>query len=74
MQAMQRVEGTAMADVTKGMADGDVLAYHCAARERADRLGLGPLARGTRVMLWGLRAYVVFMAVVVAVQVAQTLH
>jgi len=34
-----------------------------------DRLGTGK-----KVLLWGLRGYVLFMVVVVAVQVAQTWH
>ena len=61
-------------DELEALGDGDVLAYHRTAREQVDRLGLGPLARSTRVLLWGLRAYVVFMAVVVALQVAHTWH
>lgn len=73
MHATQPMEGR-VAEMTDGLADGDVLAYHRTAREQVDHLGLGQLARGTRVMLWGLRAYVVFMAVVVAVQVAQAWH
>ncbi len=58
----------------QALGDGDVLAYHRAAREQLERLGPGPLTRGTRVLLWGLRAYVVFMALVVALQVAHTWH
>ncbi len=54
--------------------DQDVLAYHHAARAQVDDLKPGRIARGTQVMLWGLRAYVVFMAVVVAVQVAHSFH
>ncbi|MDA8200074.1 MAG: hypothetical protein M0Z54_11740 [Thermaerobacter sp.] len=73
MHAMQPMTGR-VADVTEGLGDGDVLAYHRTAREQVDRLRIGQLARGTRVLLWGLRAYVVFMAVVVAVQVAQAWH
>lgn len=65
---------TAIGPGASGDRDADVLAYHRTAREHVDSLGRGQLARGTRVMLWALRGYVVFMAVVVAMQVAQAWH
>ncbi len=74
MRASAPTKGLAARDTTERLPDGDVLAYHRTARQQVERLGLGQLGRGTRVMLWGLRGYVVFMAVVVAVQVAQAWH
>lgn len=62
------------AGVSAGEEDGDVLAYHRAARAHTDALGPSRMSRGTHLLLWGLRAYVVFMAVVVVMQVAQTWH
>lgn len=38
------------------------------------RLGRKRLGRGTRILMWGLRVYVLFMLVVVADQVWVTLH
>ncbi len=71
MQTSAPARGMAAAEE---LLDGDVLAYHRTARERIERLGLSQLAPVTRAMLWGLRGYVVFMAVVVAVQVARAWH
>jgi len=52
----------------------DVLGYHRTARERMSALTEDRLGTGKKVLLWGLRGYVLFMVVVVAVQVAQTWH
>jgi|GEM_PF-977026 len=41
---------------------------------KAAHLGLRPVSRGLRVLLWALRAYVVFMLIVVAIQVVRSLH
>ncbi|HEV2357656.1 MAG TPA: hypothetical protein VGZ23_08630 [bacterium] len=44
-----------------------------AAKQHA-RLGPARLSRGTRVLMWGLRVYVIAMLVIVVVAVMQTLH
>jgi hypothetical protein len=51
-----------------------LLEEHQKAREQVGHLGLRRLNPGLRVLIWALRLYVLFMAVVVAVNVAQTLH
>ncbi len=38
------------------------------------RLGRKKLGRGTRILMWGLRVYVLFMLIVVFDQVWTTLH
>ena len=44
-----------------------------AAKERT-RFGLRRLSRGERILLWGLRIYVIVMLAIVAVWVFQTFH
>lgn len=44
-----------------------------AAKSRT-RFGERKLSRGVRALLWGLRIYVVFMLVIVAISVVQALH
>ncbi len=43
-------------------------------RERVDQLGLKPLTRGLKALIWGLRIYVLFMVVVVAVNLMENLR
>lgn len=44
------------------------------AAKAQSRFGRRPLSPGMRVVLWGLRIYVLLMFVVVAISVMQTLH
>jgi len=51
-----------------------LLEEHRETREHMAHLGLRRLNPALRVLIWALRIYVLFMVVVVAVNVAQTLH
>lgn len=51
-----------------------VLEEHQARRRHIEQLGRRPLSLPLRCLLWSLRAYVLFMMVVIAVSVWQTLH
>ena len=53
---------------------GEVLMEHEESRILVEALSIRFLTPGQTVIIWGLRAYVVFMAVVVAVNVSHTLH
>ncbi|MCY0900137.1 MAG: hypothetical protein OWU33_14655 [Firmicutes bacterium] len=56
-----------------GLAD-EALAEHYESVRHLETLGLKPLSSGLTVLIWGLRLYVLFMAVVVIVNVVQTVH
>ncbi len=51
-----------------------ILAEHHARRRHIEQLGRRRLSLPLRCLLWSLRAYVLFMMVVIAVSVWQTLH
>ena len=53
---------------------GEVLKEHEESRILVEALSIRVLTPGQTVIIWGLRAYVVFMAVVVAVNVSHTFH
>lgn len=44
------------------------------AAKRQSRFGRRPLSLGIRILLWGLRSYVVFMLVIVLIAVLRDLH
>ncbi|MCY0878073.1 MAG: hypothetical protein OWU84_03895 [Firmicutes bacterium] len=52
----------------------EALAEHQASVQHVERLGLKGLTPGLKLLIWGLRIYVLFMAVVVIVNVVQTVH
>lgn len=55
-------------------ATATVLAYHHAARRRTQQLPLARLSPAQRILIWGLRVYVLGMVVVVGLQVQQAFH
>lgn len=52
----------------------EALAEHLASKARIDQLGLLKLSPATKGLMWVLRAYVIFMITVVAVNVVQQVH
>lgn len=53
---------------------GEVLDEYHVAIAHIESLGQRPLGSGLKVLMWSLRVYVLFMAVVVVLNVVQTLH
>ena len=51
-----------------------LLQEHEEGQKKIEDLGQRKLGAGLKITLWGLRAYVVFMLVVVGINVAQLLH
>ncbi len=52
----------------------DVLQEYKENQKRMQRLSERKLGLGLKIVMWGLRFYVVFMVVVVAINVSQSIH
>ena len=52
----------------------DVLEPDQLVEAKEEHLGRARLGRGTRLLMWGLRGYVVFMMIVVAYRMLTTMH
>lgn len=52
----------------------EALAEHLSSKARIDQLGLLKLSPAIKGLMWVLRAYVIFMITVVAVNVVQQVH
>lgn len=56
------------------LAQGDVLAEHRLARGRSESLPQRPLSHRLRLVLWGLRAYVLFMVAMAVLNAVKAAH
>jgi hypothetical protein len=52
----------------------EVLSEYRSAQEAVASIGRAKMGRGLTAVIWGLRVYVLFMIVVVAINTIQTLH
>lgn len=52
----------------------EVLLEQEEASRRIKKLGLRPLGKGLKSLIWGLRVYVFFMVVVVVINLVHTFH
>ncbi|POB11253.1 hypothetical protein [Sulfobacillus sp. hq2] len=52
----------------------ELLADHESAREKVEKLGRLPLSPTLKVIIWGLRVYVLFMVVVVVINAFEITH
>lgn len=57
-----------------GFVQGEVLAEHRLARRRSESLSQRPLNHRLRLVLWGLRAYVLFMVAMAVLNAVKAAH